>query len=682
LLLAVIAAVVLTLSAIGRALAGNRAPAATGPGTLTICMAGDNGTVGSPFSFALTNLTTGATQSVAVTGGSCSGAMGVDPGKWLIQEDLSSKLWVMSGVVTDPEANLLTEKDPLGQAKVNVFSGAPVQVTITNTESLATLKVCDWSRTPALQGSQFSFTVGTYGTVTAVAGTTAAGAGCSGIVNLQPGSRIQVTESLPAQENVADVRVGGSASLTGWKGPVAKLTVGVGVNTITFEDEPVAPPQNGWLEICKAAGDPYVSGTFSFTVTDRIGVTTPVDVLVGQCSGPIQVPAGNVTVAEAPTPNVRVSDIEASPASDLGLTNLTNGTATIVVPVMADPTGEVLVSYTNSAITGTLKVCKVLTASSTVLAGSTFTFDITSANGASTATIVASASANGACKVIPGVVPVGSTVTVTEEGMPWVGADGNDPGTGDTKTVTITPGTNTVSFTNQAYGQLDLCKNMQTGDEAYNGTLFTFTVTGVASPVQFAAGQCSLPQVIPAGSVKMTETSIPTGFAFVSSTATGPMGENRATSGTAADGGNPITVALPWFGDPSGGGDTTVTVVNRVLRAQLKVCTVIAPGSTGSLAGTTFSYTISVNGNQVQTVTSASPYPSCTGLLLSVPIVKPGGGKATIKVKPVVPGGATYAPTGFSIDNYSGTPSIQLSSPYYISYTPAVGNAAVTVTWG
>ena len=268
--------------------------------------------------------------------------------------------------------------------------------------------------------------------------------------------------------------------------------------------------------------------------------------------------------------------------------------------------------------------------------------------------------------------------------MPWVGADGDDPGTGDTKTITITPGiehgrrsrTRPTASSRSA-------RTCRPGDEAYNGTPFTFTVTGVASPVQVAAGQCSLPLVIPAGSVKVTETPIPAGFGFVSSTATGPLGENRATSGTALNGGNPITVALPWFGDPSGGGDTTVTIVDRVLRAQLKVCTVIAPGSTGSLAGTTFSYTISVNGSQVQTVTSASPYPSCTGLFLSVPIVKPGGGTATIKVKPVIPGGATYAPTAMSVDNYSGSPTIQLTtSPPYISYTPAVGNAAVTVTWG
>jgi hypothetical protein len=30
-------------------------------------------------------------------------------------------------------------------------------VTITNMQSAATLKVCKWSRTPALQGAQFSF---------------------------------------------------------------------------------------------------------------------------------------------------------------------------------------------------------------------------------------------------------------------------------------------------------------------------------------------------------------------------------------------------------------------------------------------------------------------------------------------------------------------------------------------
>ena len=49
-------------------------------------------------------------------------------------------------------------------------------------------------------------------------------------------------------------------------------------------------------------------------ITDPANATTTVQVPVDQCSGPIKVQAGNVTIAEAATPNASVTKITALPA--------------------------------------------------------------------------------------------------------------------------------------------------------------------------------------------------------------------------------------------------------------------------------------------------------------------------------------------------------------------------------
>jgi hypothetical protein len=683
-LLLTLAAVAASLCASGPAFAA-RAPAATGPGSLEICKAPDNGANGVSFSFTATNLTTSATLSVNVTGGSCSAALTADPGKWQVQENLSSGLWNVAGVVTVPASAWVSEKDSAGWAKVMVTSAAETQVTFTDAPASATLKVCKWSRSPSLQGSQFSFTIAPSTVVTAIAGTSAASAGCSAAVPVQPGSRITVTENTPADEKVADVRVGTSnASLTGWKNSVAKVTVGTGANVVIFENESLPPPQNGYVEVCKDYGDQYVEAMttpFTFTIKDSTGFTDTEHVPVDQCTGPIQVAAGNVSITETPTPNLQVTAISSVPGSQLGPINLANGTATVVVPVSTDTTNEVQVHFVNSAITASLKVCKYLTASSGMLAGMTFNFTVSSANGTSQLPIVASTSTNGACNTVAGAVPVGSTVTVSEAGVPYVSADGQPPGTGETQTITVGTGTNIVSFTNQAYGQLEICKTITTvaGDPDYSGTVFNFSVNGTA--LQVAAGRCSVPVLVPAGTANVSEVSIPNGWIFDSSTATGPLGDSRATSGTATNAGNPMTVTVPWFGDLTNGGETLVTIANRLLRVQLKICKLIDPGSVTAIGSKSFSFNVNLNGSFLLSASVSPPYPGptgCTGLLLSWPIIQPGGAPTSLKVKEQT--GTGYAVSAITVDNAVGTPVKQLGSGGYIQFNPGAGPAVVTVT--
>ena len=169
-----------------------------------------------------------------------------------------------------------------------------------------------------------------------------------------------------------------------------------------FDNEPVGPPQTGYIEVCKDAGDEFISRDRSVHVHDhrQRRAHRHEDILAGQCSGPIKVAAGNVNVAEdRRTANTFVSSIWTIPTNALGPNNLTNGTATVVVPVSCDTSGEVQLHFENSTLTGTLKICKYLTASSGALAGQEFYFDVTAARTARHAvSIVANTSPNGACK--------------------------------------------------------------------------------------------------------------------------------------------------------------------------------------------------------------------------------------------------------------------------------------------
>ena len=115
----------------------------------------------------------------------------------------------------------------------------------------------------------------------------------------QPGSRIRISEATPDGETVASTTASSNAQLTPIAPGAVRVTAGTGVNIVTFENEPLGPPQTG-------------------------------------CTSAIKVAAGNVTVSEAPTDGTYVSAISALPSSALGVTNLNNGTATVVVPVSAD----------------------------------------------------------------------------------------------------------------------------------------------------------------------------------------------------------------------------------------------------------------------------------------------------------------------------------------------------------
>src|SRR5881398_3246960 len=122
----------------------------------------------------------------------------------------------------------------------------------------------------------------------------------------------------------------------------------------------------GFVEVCKASGSPAVTGSFSFSVND----STPVSVGVGECSAPMEVPAGTATVAETPTMDANgFSDADFTAVSDIRTTapgalnedlinsSLSGRSATVAVTA-GGVANTTIVTFTNVLVQGYVEICK------------------------------------------------------------------------------------------------------------------------------------------------------------------------------------------------------------------------------------------------------------------------------------------------------------------------------------
>jgi uncharacterized repeat protein (TIGR01451 family) len=228
--------------------------------------------------------------------------------------------------------------------------------------------------------------------------------------------------------------------------------------TVTLTASPT-----GILEICKRADDSNgpVSGKFTFGFLGRT-VTVP----VGSCTGPIRVPAGNITVTEAATSTTQVTSCETRPATRLVSCDPAKSTAVVTVPA-GGVSNETILSVSNrltgpsptttTAAPGTpgnspIKVCKI--AGRGVAVGTPFKFTVGSRN----LTVRAGpADQGGYCRILYG-FPIGQRVTITEAPLAGVvvSAIAVDPAArrvssnNAKRTVTISVGRRitVVSFTN------------------------------------------------------------------------------------------------------------------------------------------------------------------------------------------------------------------------------------------
>jgi len=733
--------------------------ASAAPGTIEVCkdaVAGDQ-VAGVDFFFSITKGTgTVVTNNLKVTGGGCSGPIATpSTGNFTVAEDLSSGKYMMTGATVNGGSIVRTN---VAAGKVTVAVGpataGETQVHITNALVGATVKVCKTTNEPAFLNKEYSFTIAGVPVVATSGATKGVPGACSQAIAIQPGSRINVFESVPPQQQVANVKgdnttirsqtlVTAPTGSTNGSYKVA-ITVKTNANVLTFDDEPIGPTQRGTLEICKSSGgDPFISGSYSFTVTDSTGAvipaTAPLTIPVGQCSGPIDVAAGNVNVAEVnPPDHTFVAGITVSGTGQLGPFNLANGTATVVVPV--NP-GDTLVTFINNATTASLKVCKFLVPGSGVLAGTTFNFSVSSpgipsgpgSTGAPiTVPVIATASGTGACTIVtatggpvtsanpPLSFPVGSTASAVEQlgGPNGFGGYVTSGSPGDTGTTTIASGINMISVTNTALGQLEICKFLVASDSEYTGFTFTFTYKNTDATVTdprasgtltAAAGRCSPPVLVPVGTYQVTEqlsqtttiggTPEPRAFSFVSSTATGPTGDNRCSpvnNSSNPNCGNPITVTVPYFNrlkDPVLYGETTVAFTDRVNRTTIKICKYVESGSTTPLNPLSFTFNVFANGSPIPgsgtLLTTVTPG-TCTGLLggTGFPVITPGGTPTQLAVEEQWNGPYRPVPvTGMSVDaapfTYPCSPPTAPAgtrSNFTVCWSPVVGNNVVSVT--
>ena len=178
------------------------------------------------------------------------------------------------------------------------------------------------------------------------------------------------------------------------------------------------PDNNGYVEICKQSNPNYpVTGTFDFMATAPFFNSGTIQVPVGECSGPVEVPSGQVTVTETPTIGDLVSDVTACSYNEFGecVPDLISWTLPDLYATVPVATGgvssETLTTFTNyAAFPGQLKVCKIAGLGTPV--GTEFTFTVT---GIPSFQVQAGPpSQGGFCQLVAGTFPVNTPVTIAE----------------------------------------------------------------------------------------------------------------------------------------------------------------------------------------------------------------------------------------------------------------------------
>ncbi len=613
---------------------------AAASGTIEICKSAANGMTGRSFNFTWADHT-GAGGTVSVVGGGCSAAISVAGGQVTVTEAATPGT-VVQKISLSPTGRKVSLTPATRTAIVRAPAGvAKTVITYVNKMPAAQLKICKQAASNSTQliGQPFSFSVNGGPALTIDAGAfgqphcsalTAYPAGTNlSVEELQPASNVSVSEIDVSQPPATNVTTSLSAR-------TASLTLGSGVNIVTFTNQINVSAQNGYVEICKYATDQFVSGYFSFSITDAAGLTYgPYSVLLNQCTTAIQVTSGPATITEAPEFPYYLGEFSVSPPNRWISDNLINQTATVEV-VAGDQSTETIAYFLNSTLLGQVMICKALdSANSDALAGSVFSFSYADVADQGTTSIVANTFANGpACVYVPtpgnAGLPLGSAVSITEVAQPnvalltmGVSPSGADNGsTTTTANLLVQSGTTTATFTNQAEGTLEICKDAADPQTLGHGSNpFNFVING-SIDIKVNAGQCSFAIAVPAGTATVDE--LPSAnFHLVSVTAVGPAGDSRLLSGS-----NPVTLSVPFGGV---GNETLVTDTNAVNTGQFKICkTTSEPQIIGGVTFT-FAWSYTVDGTPTSGTVGLTPG-ECSGLLATIPVVDSSGNPVTVTV--------------------------------------------------
>ena len=470
------------------------------------------------------------------------------------------------------------------------------------------------------------------------------------------------------------------------------------VDTVYYTNDPVT----GFIEVCKdtpvGSGE---GGSYTFDISSAnvdgarnpIGFDTSVTDQMGQCSSPIVVPAGSVTVTEEGS-NLNLTGVTG--VYNFGNTSaitsgpdLTAGTVTVNVSASTDASvSQTDVTYYDDVVM--LKVCKIWDGENAPPGGwgtmFPFTETATGTNTPNTApgpfSLTASAGSN--CS-IPTPYAAGTAVTITEGIVPGSKVDVIDPTgalsyapitNGDiaNRTVTVTVGTPTsansapgneaiVYFHDEAAndGGLKICKYTVSGSTAVApGTPFNFTVTaadGTSYPVTVDEGSCNpVPAMFPfnstvsiseaeptndfAASVTSTDTNVQE---FVNGSLTPITSENQIASTTNV--GSGATPGKPAVANVTISEGSYLTYVNFT-NADPSTST----SSTSSSSGSSSSNSSSSNSSSSNSSSSNSSSSSSSSPSTVTPIF----------VAPSTSSSNTSTPT-VSV-NVSSTPSSSLTS--------------------
>jgi hypothetical protein len=320
----------------------------------------------------------------------------------------------VSGIAVVPANRLVSANASNATATVVVPAGDSSTesiVTFTNASSTGSIKVCKelGPNSGSVAGQRFVFTVATdiaglashdVSVVAGAAGTTAC------IIDpavLPLGTHVSITEHPVPNVALSGISVSPSSRDLGSAPPTANLAVGSGITTATFSNV-----TSGTVEVCKIAADAQTANqTFQFSVDGA----APISVKAGQCSLPIGVSSGTISVSELGKTNFKLVSVTAvgpTQASRL-LTGPTTNPAQVQVP-SGGVENETVVTFTNAVATGRFKICKV--SSESTLQGVAFSFAFSyTVNGA---TVNGTASLQpGQCSSLSNDIPV-----VDQNGQP------------------------------------------------------------------------------------------------------------------------------------------------------------------------------------------------------------------------------------------------------------------------
>ncbi|HTJ75801.1 MAG TPA: hypothetical protein VL337_10600 [Acidimicrobiales bacterium] len=393
---------------------------------------------------------------------------------------------------------------------------------------------------------------------------------------------------------------------------------------------------SGFLEICKQADAPSVTGSFVFLVAGR-----SVSVPVGACSPAIELPAGQATVTEVEVEGVSVTEIRTSPPERLLSRDLPTRSALVSIAA-GDISSQTTLTFTNHSDVSVLKICKV--AGSGVAVGSTFTFAV----GASAVPVTAGPAPGGYCTVA-GSFPVASNVVVSEvvpRGVE-VAAISVAPGSrlvgtantaGASVVVRIGTGVTEAVFTNQASPPTPVAPTTTLPLSGVSPTTQPpLAATTTVPPA--AASPTTLP---PAAVAPTTTTTRP--CTSGASTTTAPTGSASSTI--------PCTTALPTTVPPGLAPTTTVGpsgLVPTTVPPGAAATTTTLPCSSGAPTTVPSPTTTTTAAGSVPTTTLPCSTPLPTTLPPALPTTLPvttAPPAATTSSSTSVPGsGPVPAPT-------------------------------------